>query len=77
MTPDTPVHVTDATCGEATYPTLQDAMTALVARYTQAVFSDIDFDHEPTIWVWPTNDASKHADARQAVASICREAGPC
>lgn len=52
------------------YPTLQDAMTALAARYPDAVFSDIDFDHEPTIWVWPTNDASKHADERDAVAAL-------
>ena len=48
-------------------------MTALVARYPEAVFSDIDFEHEATIWVWPTNDASKHADERQAVASMRRE----
>ena len=75
-TPDTPVHVTDAAYGEATFPTIQAAMTVLVARYPEAVFSDIDFEHEATIWVWPTNDASKHADERQAVASICREVSP-
>ena len=69
-TPDTPVHVTDTASGEATYPTLAFAMTVLVARYPEAVFSDIDFDHEPTIWVWPTNDASTHADEREAVANI-------
>lgn len=63
------IRVTDlAMPQDAVYPTLQDAMTALLARYPEAVFSDIDFDHEPTIWVWPSNDASKHADERQAVA---------
>jgi hypothetical protein len=76
MTPDTTVHVTDHDYGEATHPTLQDAMTVLVARYPEAVFSDIDFDHEPTIWVWPTNDASKHADEREAVAWICQAHTP-
>jgi hypothetical protein len=52
------------------YATLADAMDALVARYPEAVFSDIDFEHEPTIWVWPSNDASKYADEREAVASL-------
>ena len=52
------------------FPTLQEAMTALVARYPEAVFSDIDFEHEPTIWVWPSNAASQQADERDAVAWI-------
>jgi len=63
-----PIRITDlhqATVENA--PTLQDAMTLLVARYPEAVFSDIEW-HEPTIWVWRTNDASKHADPAQAVA---------
>ena len=53
---------------DETAATLQDAMTLLVARYPEAVFSDIDFDAEPTIWVWKTNTASMHADPAQAIA---------
>ena len=50
------------------FATLQDAMTALVGRYTQAVFSDIDFEHDTTIWVWVLNAASQSADPATAVA---------
>ncbi|HEY5868432.1 MAG TPA: hypothetical protein VI542_23210 [Candidatus Tectomicrobia bacterium] len=73
MTP-APVRVTETHAPhDATYPTLEAAMAALVARYPEAVFSDIDFDHEPTIWVWPSNAASQHADEREAVAWIRQE----
>jgi hypothetical protein len=50
-----------------TAETLQDAMTVLVARYPEAVFSDIEWT-EPTIWVWRTNAASQHADPAEAIA---------
>lgn len=53
---------------DETAPTLEDAMQVLVARYPEAVFSDIDFDHEATIWVWPSNAASQEADTARAVA---------
>ena len=56
--------------------TLQDAMTVLVTRYPEAVFSDIDFDAEPTIWVWPSNAASQHADPAHAVAWLREAAVP-
>jgi hypothetical protein len=49
-------------------PTLHDAMVVLVARYPEDVFSDIAFDAEPTIWVWPSNAASQNADPAQAMA---------
>jgi hypothetical protein len=67
----TPVHVTDhATRTTEAYPTLHAAMVALLTRYPEAVFSDGDFDHEPTIWVWPSNTASMHAAPDDAVARI-------
>jgi hypothetical protein len=47
--------------------TLQDAMTILVARYPEAVFSDVEWT-EPTIWVWPSNAASQDADPARAIA---------
>jgi hypothetical protein len=49
--------------------TLQDAMTVLVARYPEAVFSDVEWT-EPTIWVWRTNTASMRADPAQAIAFL-------
>jgi hypothetical protein len=52
------------------YPTLHDAMQALLARYPEAVFSDVDFDQDPVLWVWPSNTASMHARPRDAVAWI-------
>ena len=52
--------------------TLQEAMTRLVARYPEAVFSDIEWS-EPTIWVWPSNAASQNADPEEAIAWL-REA---
>jgi hypothetical protein len=47
--------------------TLHEAMTLLLTRYPEAVFSDTEWT-EPTIWVWRTNAASQHADPAQAVA---------
>lgn len=72
-----PIRVTDlALAQDDAFPTLADAMVALVARYPEAVFSDIDFDHEPTIWVWPTNAASQQADPAEAVAWVRQADGP-
>jgi hypothetical protein len=66
-----PIRVTDlALAQDDAFPTLDAAMAALVARYPEAVFSDIDFDHEPTIWVWPSNAASQRADPAEAVAWV-------
>ena len=48
-------------------------MTVLVGRYPEAVFSDIDFDAEPTIWVWPSNAASQQADPAHAIAWLREE----
>jgi len=42
-------------------------MTLLLARYPEAVFSDVEWT-EDTIWVWPTNAASQQADPAEAVA---------
>jgi hypothetical protein len=50
------------------YPTLHAAMVAVLAHYPEAVFSDGDFDHDPRIWVWPSNTASMHAAPAEAVA---------
>lgn len=58
---DTQTGMTDD-CG-----TLADAMALLVARYPEAVFSDIAFEEE-CIWVWPSNTASMHANPGEAVA---------
>jgi hypothetical protein len=55
------------------YPTLNDAMVALLARYPEAVFSDVAFDDDPVIWVWPTNTASMHARPADAVAWLREE----
>jgi hypothetical protein len=54
--------------------TLQDAMTLLVARYPEAVFSDIEWT-EPTIWVWASNAASQRADPAQAIAWLRQASG--
>jgi hypothetical protein len=56
------------------YPTLHDAMCALLARYPEAVFSDVDFDDAPVIWVWPSNTASMHAEPAEAVAWLRADA---
>jgi hypothetical protein len=63
-----PIRITDL-CqpAEEEAATLQDAMTLLVARYPEAVFSDLEWT-EPTIWVWPSNAASQHADPARAIA---------
>jgi hypothetical protein len=55
------------------YPTLHAAMVVLLARYPAAVFSDVDFDHDPVIWVWPSNTASMHARPEGAVAWLRQE----
>ena len=69
-----PIHITDLLQpADEHAPTLQDAMTVLVGRYPEAVFSDIDFDDEPTIWVWPSNAASQHADPATVVAWLREE----
>jgi creatinine amidohydrolase/Fe(II)-dependent formamide hydrolase-like protein len=52
------------------FPTLHDAMTALLERYPEAVFSDHEWPRREPIWVWPTNTASMHADPAQASAWI-------
>jgi hypothetical protein len=62
-----------------TYPTLGAAMTAVLARYPEAVFSAVQWT-EPTIWVWPSRAASQDGGPAQAVAWIHREEdwlGPC
>lgn len=55
---------------DETFPTLDEAMAALVARYPEAVFSDHEWPRREPIWVWPTNAASQHADPAQASAWI-------
>jgi hypothetical protein len=63
-----PIRITDlGQPAEEEAATLQDAMTLLVARYPEAVFSDIEWT-EPTIWVWPSNAASQDADPARAIA---------
>jgi hypothetical protein len=63
-----PIRITDlGHPTEEVVATLQEAMTILVARYPEAVFSDIEWS-EPTIWVWATNAASQDADPDRAVA---------
>ena len=69
-----PIDITDLLQpGDETAATLQAAMTLLVGRYPEAVFSDITFEAEPTIWVWPSNAASQNADPAQAVAWLREE----
>ena len=69
-----PIHIADRLQpGDETAATLQAAMTLLVGRYPEAVFSDIAFDAEPTIWVWPSNAASQHADPARAIAWLREE----
>jgi len=64
-----PIRITDLSQpAEEEAATLHDAMTLLLARYPEAVFSDIEWTHESTIWVWPSNAASQHADPAEAVA---------
>ena len=41
----------------------------------EAVFSDIEWT-EPTIYVWPSNTASMHADPAQAIAWLRRASTP-
>ena len=52
------------------FATLDEAMTALLERYPEAVFSDHEWPLGEPIWVWPTNTASMHADPAQASAWI-------
>lgn len=52
------------------FETLHDAMTALLERYPDAVFSDIEWPQREPIWVWPSNAASQRADPAQASAWI-------
>lgn len=54
------------------FPTLEAAMAAVLARYPQAVFSDVEWS-ESTIWVWASNAASQSADPAAAVAWIRQE----
>lgn len=73
--PPMPIQITDLFQPADEYAaTLQEAMTVLVARYPEAVFSDIEWT-EPTIWVWPSNAASQNADPAQAIAWL-RETSP-
>jgi hypothetical protein len=70
-----PILITDLLQpADETAATLEAAMALLVARYPEAVFSDVEWT-EPTIYVWPSNTASMHADPAQAVAWL-RQA-PC
>lgn len=63
-----PIRITDLfQPADELAPTLEDAMAVLVARYPEAVFSDIEWT-EPTIWVWPSNAASQNADPANATA---------
>jgi hypothetical protein len=68
------VRVRDDVHGPQTYSSLHDAMVALLTRYPEAVLSDLDFETEPVIWVWPSNTASMHATPDDAVACIAPEA---
>jgi hypothetical protein len=52
--------------------TLHEAMALLLARYPEAIFSDVEWT-EPTIWVWPSNAASQNADPAQAIAWLRQE----
>jgi hypothetical protein len=66
-----PCTVYDLACATPEdFASLQDAMTALLARYPEAVFSDVDFAADAVIWVWPSNTASMHAAPADAVAWI-------
>lgn len=68
------IHITDLLQPtDETAATLHDAMTVLLARYPEAVFSDVEWT-EPVIWVWPTNAASQHANPAEAIACLTREA---
>ena len=56
-------------------PTLEAAMALLVARYPEAVFSDVEWT-ELTIFVWPSNAASQEADPARAVAWLQQDDAP-
>lgn len=55
---------------DETFSTLDEAMEALLERYPEAVFSDLEWPLGEPIWVWPTNAASQRADPAQASAWI-------
>ena len=62
------IHITDLRqSADEIAGSLEAAMALLVARYPEAVFSDVEWT-EPTIWVWPSNAASQDADPARAVA---------
>jgi hypothetical protein len=70
-----PIRITDLFQPNDEYAaTLQEAMTLLVDRYPEAVFSDIAWT-EPTIWVWPSNAASQSADSAKAIAWLQQAEG--
>jgi hypothetical protein len=66
--PQRPIRITDLfQPADEVVATLEEAMTLLLTRYPDAVFSDIEWT-EPTIWVWRTNALSQRADPAQAIA---------
>ena len=74
--PEPPVAVRFLDHAPEVCPSLAVAMALVVARYPEAVFSDVEWT-TPTIVAWPTNAASQDADVTRAEAQLTRGAHSC